>query len=373
MTTATAEQQTPTPLHEARTLRGDLYRSPALFVSELDRLFAKLWICVGREADVPEPGDFFTQELGPESLLVVRGDDGEVRAFHNVCRHRGSRLVLDGEGCGLKRFQCPYHAWTYGLDGSLQNAPLMERHAAFRRQDFPLLAVRLDSWMGLLFANLDRKAGPLADQLDGMPDLSRFRLGELRRVERKVYDVEADWKLIGENYGECYHCPLAHPHLNRVSDYRNVGWSFRGGFFNGGPMEINEGFNTLTMSGKTDRPPLTDLEEDHRRVHYYHLFPGTFLSVLPDYALVHTLWPVAAGKTRVVSDWLFPAATADAEGFDPSDAVEFWHLTNQQDWELCARVQLGIRSRGHRPGPYSELEGCVHTFDAWYRDYMGVG
>ncbi|HEX9731508.1 MAG TPA: aromatic ring-hydroxylating dioxygenase subunit alpha [Thermoanaerobaculia bacterium] len=370
MTTAAPVQKN--PLDEARTLRGELYRSPAIFAEELQRLFAKLWLCVGREADVPEPGDYFTRQLGPESVLVVRGEDGKVRAFHNVCRHRGSRLVLDEEGRGLHRFQCPYHAWTYGLDGTLRNAPLMEKNACFRKDDFPLVSVRAESRTGLLFVNLDDGAPPLSRQLAGLPDLSRFRLGELRRVERLAYDVEADWKLVGENYGECYHCPLAHPHLNRVSDYRNVGWSFHGEFFNGGPMELNAGFNTLTMTGKTDRPPLTDREEDHRRVHYYHFFPGTFLSVLPDYALVHTLWPVAAGKTRVLTDWLFPDETVARDGFDASDAVEFWHLTNQQDWELCARVQLGIRSRGHRPGPYSELEGCVHTFDAWYQDYMGL-
>jgi Rieske 2Fe-2S family protein len=246
----------------------------------------------------------------------------------------------------------------------------MEDHPSFDRADYPLLGLRLESWTGLLFVSFDDEAAPLARQLESFPDLSRFRLGELSLVERRSYDVEANWKAVGENYGECYHCPLAHPHLNRVSDYRNAGRSFQGPFFNGGPMALNPDCNTMTLSGRTDRPTLTEVEDDRRSAHYFHLYPSLLLSVLPDFVLVHSLWPVDPGRTRVVCDWLFPAETVERDDFDPSDAVEFWDLTNRQDWELCARVQLGVRSRGHRPGPFNELEVCVRTFGRWYLDYM---
>ncbi len=367
MTTPTAVTELP---EGARTLPGDLFCAPATFAADMERVFLRLWICLGRGAELATPGDFVTRIVGGESILLLRGEDGEVRAFYNVCRHRGSRLVLEDQG-HLNRVLCPYHAWAYGLDGRLKIAPLTDKKPGFQRDEHGLVGLRLEEWMGFLFVNFDADAPALGEQLAGLPDLSRFSLAGLRRVEQIVYDVEANWKILCENYGECYHCPLAHPQLNRVSDFRNIGWSMRGEFWNGGPMRLNEEFNTLSTSGKSQRPLLTEDAEDHNFVHYFHFYPGFFLSIAPDYAMTHTLWPIAPNHTRVVCDWMFPEASA--EGFDPSEVIELWDLTNRQDWELCARVQQGTGSRGYVRGPYHDMELCVFTFDSWYLEYMNGG
>ena len=357
---------------DATTLPAETYISAKVFGREQERIFSKFWLCLGRDGDVGEPGDFFTRDVGGESILVVRGADGEVRAFYNVCRHRGARLVDETEGANLKRLVCPYHAWSYGLDGALRSAPLTGD--CFDKSAYPLITLRLERWMGFLFLNLDDEAQPLNGQLTGFPDVSRYRLGELRRGARITYDVDANWKLLGENYGECYHCAVAHPQLQRVSDFRSGGHSVSGPAFTGGPMELREGFETMSSSGLSNLPEIPGLgEEDHRLVHYYNLYPNFLLSLHPDYVMTHTLWPQSAERTHVVCEWLFTREALAREDFDPSDAVEFWDLTNRQDWELCQRVQLGARSRGYRPGPYQAIEVSAYNFDRWYRQVMDAG
>ena len=360
-------EETRKPFDHASTLAGEVYRSTEVFAAELDRIFGTMWLAVGREQDISEPGDYFTREIGPESILLLRGDDGVARAFYNVCRHRGTRLISDDDGRKLERIQCPYHAWTYGLDGRLATAPLMEATEGFSKEDYPLVPIRLDTWEGFFFVNLDDKADSLESQITGLPDLSRFRLSTLRRGRRIAYNVAANWKLIGENYNECYHCAHVHPQLQRVTHYLGGGRSQSGPNFTGGPMTLNEGCTTMTMTGTSRRSPFPDLApEDYRNVLYFHLFPNLLLSVLPDYVITHTVWPVSVSQSRVLCEWFFSPASMAEEDFDSSDAVEFWDLTNRQDWVLCENVQKGVQSRGYRPGRYQAVEPCVHDFDSWY-------
>lgn len=359
------------PLSRAATLPGRPYHDPGIFAAEMERIFASTWICVGHDDEVPAAGDWLVRDVGAESVLVVRDAAGVPRAHYNVCRHRGSRLLDDPTGRGLKKVQCPYHAWTYGHDGRLLGAPLMERAEGFCKDDYGLVAVRIDSWQGFLFINLDDEAAPLAEQLADFPDLSRFHLPELRRGARLTYDVAANWKLLCENYGECYHCGVAHPQLNRISDFRSGGKGLAGACYSGGPMRLNEGFSTMTMSGRSRRPPIPGLDDDdHQTVHYFNLYPTFLLSLHPDYVLTHTLWPREPGRTHVICEWLFPETAVEAPDFDPSDAVEFWDVTNRQDWELCENVQRSVASRGFRPGRYQAGESSVHDFDVWYVDRM---
>lgn len=356
----------------ARTLPREPYTSDTLFEREQEKIFSKLWFCAGREEEVAKPGDFFTRQLGGESLLVVRGEDARCRAFFNVCRHRGARLIGEAAGSALKRLLCPYHAWSYGLDGTLKQVPLMDETTCFDRGDYPLIEVCIESWMGFLFLNLDTAAAPHADQLEELPDLSRYQLPALRRGSRITYDVDANWKLLAENYGECYHCAIAHPQLQRVSDFRSGGTSIHGPFFTGGPMELRPGFDTMSTSGRGQLPPIPGLgAEDHRFVHYYNLYPNLLLSLHPDYVMFHTLWPEGPGRTHVICEWLFTTEAITQDGFDPVDVVGFWDLTNRQDWELCTRVQQGASSRGFRPGPFQAIEVSSYNFDRWYLDIMG--
>ena len=354
------------PLAEARTLPRRVYTDPEIFALEGRALFGRMWLCVGREEDVPDVGSFLTQAIGGERILVVRGEDRALRAFYNVCRHRGTQLVE--EPCGRLRgaIGCPYHAWTYALDGRLLRAPRAE--AGFRPEEFPLAQLRLETLGGFVFVNLERNAPGLGQALTDLPDLGRYRLAELRRARTIEYTIEANWKVIAENYSECYHCPLVHPQLSRISDLTS-GFARCGDSFNGGPMQLLEGFTTMSMSGASSLASIPGLSgADLRLVHYYLVYPNLMLGLHPQYVLVHRAWPLAPDRTRVVCEWLFPQASLDAPGFDPADMVEFWDLTNRQDWLLCERVQRGAASAGYVPGPYHPSERCVHAFDKWYAE-----
>ena len=361
------------PMPEARTLSASLYTSPEVLKLEQEGLFAKMWLCVGREADIPTPGDYVTHQIGGESVIVMRGGDGAVRAFYNVCRHRGARLLDAACGKGLSRVVCPYHAWTYRLDGTLAQVPRMDE--GFERESFGLVPVRLGTWAGFIFLNLEAEAEPLETYLADLPDLARFKMEELRLGKRIEYEVAANWKLIGENYSECYHCPGVHPQLFRISDHiaRHERVQEVGACFNGGPMMLRDGYETMSMSGKRTVPIIEGLKpEDHRFVYYYVIYPNLLLSPHPDYVLTHTAWPIAPGRTKIICEFLFTQEALARSDFDPTDMVEFWDVTNRQDWGLCERVQHGAQSRGFRPGPYQPSEDCVHTFDRWYAEHMAA-
>jgi len=303
----------------------------------------------------------------------MRGGDGAVRAFYNVCRHRGARLLDAACGKGLSRVVCPYHAWTYRLDGTLAQVPRMDE--GFERESFGLVPVRLGTWAGFIFLNLDAEAEPLETYLADLPDLARFKMEDLRLGKRIEYEVAANWKLICENYSECYHCPGVHPQLFRISDHiaRHERVQEMGACFNGGPMMLRDGYETMSMSGKRTVPIIDGLKpEDHRFVYYYVIYPNLLLSPHPDYVLTHTAWPIAPGRTKIVCEFLFTQEALARPDFDPTDMVEFWDVTNRQDWGLCERVQHGAQSRGFRPGPYQPSEDCVHTFDRWYAERMAA-
>ena len=366
-TLRTSLETTLKPFADARTLPGAVYTSPDVFRLEQSGIFARQWMCAGRESDIPSPGDYFLKSIAGNSVIFMRGRDGKVRAFYNVCRHRGSKLLETPCGAGLSRVLCPYHAWSYNTDGTLQSAPQMNED--FRKDAFSLVPVRLELFHGFLFANLDEHAVPLATHFVELPDLTRFRIGELVVGKRIEYDVHANWKLLCENYSECYHCPGAHPQLHRISEPmpRSARKSETGACFNGGPMQLREGIDTMSMSGRSSLPTIPGLShEDARYVHYYVVYPNMFLSPHPDYVLTHTAWPVSPERTQVICEWLFTKEAVNAKDFDPSDVVEFWDVTNRQDWALCERVQASVTSLGFRPGPYQPTEDCVHTFDSWY-------
>lgn len=381
------------PRKAPRPLDGRLYTDPAVFDEEMERIFSRMWVCGGRLEELDEPGRFVTREIGSESVIAVRtaaggadpasngagaangngatGDTSHgLAAFFNVCRHRGSRVVDECAG-RAKVFQCPYHAWTYGLDGRLVGAPHMGRD--FDAQGAGLVPVRIEALNGFFYLSLAADGPPLAEVAADLPDLSRFTLDRLVRGDRHEYEAQANWKILCENYNECYHCAVVHPELNRVSDYRNGGNLDTGRFFVGGPMTLNDGCDTMTATGRSNRPDLPAIDvADRTSVQYFHVYPNLLISLHRDYVVTHTLWPIEAGRTRIVCEWLFDPDTVAAPGFDPSDAVDFWHLVNSQDWKVCARTQLGVASRGYRPTAYGESEACIQVFDGWYLDQMGL-
>jgi phenylpropionate dioxygenase-like ring-hydroxylating dioxygenase large terminal subunit len=348
-----------------RTLPARYYTDPEHFRRELEAVHFDMWLCAGRTEQVAAPGAYFVRRLGNASVVVVGDERGGVSAFHNVCRHRGTLLCKEDEGRLPGRIQCSYHAWTYGLDGSLRSAPHMDQVEGFRLEDYPLQRVAAEAWDGHVFVNFSARPTPLADHLAGLPDKFRpWGMADLRLGERRTYSLRANWKLIFQNYSECLHCPIVHPQLQKHSHYLSGDNEPAQPTYLGGRMDLREGVKTLTLDGDTARQCLPGLPDAERRfVYYYAILPNLLLNLHPDYMLTFTLWPQAVDRTDIVCEWHFHPDEMARPGFDPRDAVDFWDLTNRQDWELSELAQQGISSRGYQPGPYSNREELLHALD----------
>ena len=349
------------------TLPGPDYHAPAVYDLEQERIFARSWVCVGREADVAAPGAYLTVEVAGEPLLVVRGTDGQVRAFANTCRHRGTRL-LDGAGT-VRAITCPYHAWTYALDGQLRGSPNVGTQDGIDRDQIRLWSVRLETFDGFLFVTLDASAASLHAQLEDAEDsplaLARYRVGDLVVGAHREYDVAANWKVVVENYHECLHCPTVHPELVKIVPLYRSGEVEENGQVLGNSM--GEGFTTFTATGVSTLPPLPGLDETDVHTFYgVYVFPNLIVNYHSDMVNAVRLHPTGAGTTRVVSEFLFARETAEAPGFDPSEFVEFRDLVAQQDWDVCERVQQGVRSRYYTAGMYPRQEKWIAMFNRRY-------
>ena len=353
----------------AKTLPQRYFVSPEILAEEQETIFSKQWVLVGHQSQIATAGDYLTSDVAGESLMVVRDKSGEVRGFYNVCRHRGTRLCEEKTG-HLSAIQCPYHAWTYALDGKLIGAPHMDTVQGFDKADYSLHAIRLALWEGFVFVNLDDSATPLAEWFAPLAGkFTHWNLPKLHSAKRIEYDVRANWKLIFENYSECYHCPGVHPALSKLTPYDSAENDLSEGPFLGGFMRITKG-KSLSMSGNACALPVGDIKaENHARVFYYSIFPNMLLSLHPDYVMVHQIWPNSPERTLILCDWFFhpEAAGFSDPSYNPDDAIEFWDMTNKQDWHICELSQQGIASRGYQPGPYSPRESIPA---AWDKEYL---
>jgi len=353
----------PRPLRT--TLPANAYTDAAWFTLEMDRIFAGMWLAAGRVDHLERAGAFMRVDVAGASVLVVRASDGSIRAFHNVCRHRGTRLCTGAHGTFQGSIQCPYHAWTYGLDGRLIAAPQMDEVAGFDRAEFPLRQVACAMWDGHIFINLSDTPSPLPEQLGELPQrFSSWRMQDLRRAHRIDYDVATNWKLVVQNYNECLHCPVIHPLLNRMHHYLAADNVPSTGTYCGGAMGFKEGVETLSIDGQRRRHFLPNLSpRDREVVHYFAIYPNFLLTLHPDYMMTITIWPQDCGRTRLVAEWYFHPDEIAKPGFVFEDAVEFWDRTNREDWAISEQSYLGISSRGYSPGPYSERERQLWEFD----------
>jgi glycine betaine catabolism A len=348
--------------HLEKTLPSEYYRSPEMYARERERIFCREWLCVGRDADVPGPGDSTVLDVLGESVLLVRNEAGTLRGFYNVCRHRGAQLcgaslpgrAMRGGVVGGKRIRCPYHSWTYSLDGELIAAPYID---GFDHAKFSLYPVGVESWGGFVFVHLTPSAAKsLAGQLGAIPTRTcRYPLDRLGVGHTIRYDVAANWKIIVENYNECYHCGGVHPELcDVVPAFRRNGGSDlqweRG-------VPHRDGAYTFTGSGTTDRRPFPELNEDERERHFGEvLYPNLFLSLCCDHVAAFILQPKGPERTLIECHFLFLPEEIERPGFDPSDAINFWDITNRQDWAICESVQRGIAARPHDHGYYAPME-----------------
>jgi Rieske 2Fe-2S family protein len=349
-------------------LGQEYFTSRAIYDQETERIFRRHWICVGRADLCNTEVPIRCVEVGDDGLLVVASEDGGVRCFHNVCRHRGAVLVEgDGDGLARSRLVCPYHGWVYDLRGRLVAAPHTDLPAGSSDQ-LSLLRVACRTWEGFVFVNLtagegtfDGVFGPLTDHF------APWQLAALIPVHTLTYEVHANWKLLFHNFSECYHCPGVHPALHRLTSFRSATNDLKRGMILGGPMELREGVESMSSDGRAIGPVLPGLNDVQRRYAcFYTLFPTLFLSPHPDYVLTHRIERLDIDRTGVTCGFLCDRDTAAQPGFDPSRAVEFWDQVNRQDWHVCELTQRGVRSSGYRPGPYTAYEGMLVEFDRHY-------
>jgi Rieske 2Fe-2S family protein len=354
------------------TLDRECFVSPEIFALEHERIFFTSWLLAGHVSQLQKPGDYFLYELENESVIVLRDQAGTIRAFHNHCRHRGSRLCREAQGTIGNALVCPYHAWSYSLDGTLRNVPAMSEVPGFTAADYPLHGVALHEWEGFIFLNFAKQPLPFEQALPGLAGrFKQWQTSQLRAADRRVYDVDANWKMFVHNFSECYHCPLAHPQLNKLTPFRNSENDLDDGPVLGGPMWMSNRDGSMTLGGERCAAPFEGLSAEERaRVYYYTLFPSTFLSFHPDYVMAHRMLPLAIDKTRIVCEWYFHPDAMAQPGFDPSPAVDFWDMTNRQDWDLCVNAFRGVVSRAWQAGPYSELESQLAAFDRQYVKVM---
>jgi Rieske 2Fe-2S family protein len=362
------------PFGRSRMLPRDAYVSPRVFAFEQERFFAGSWTCVGREGDLEGTGAQRAVKVGGAGVLLVRGTDGRARAFANTCRHRGHELLGVGRQTTRRTVLCPYHAWTFDLDGSLRAAPGFRDHVDFRPEEHGLVELPLESWHGFLLVNGSGDAPPFAEHVGALDDLvAPYQPERLIPLVTHSYDLACNWKVVLENYHECYHCPLIHPELCQVSP-PSSGDNFElDGAWVGGTMDLKDHAVTMSLDGHSDGAPIPGLDAERlRTVAYLGLFPNLLLSLHPDYLMTHLVEPLAPDRSHVVCTWYFPPEAAERPGFDPSYAVEFWDRTNLQDWAACESVQRGMASPHFRPGPLAPAEDAVYSVVTMIaRAYLG--
>jgi len=353
------------------------YVDDAVYAWEERHFLSGGWMCVGWSDDVAGPGDQRAASVGRAGVILVRAADGVVRGFANACRHRGHELLPCGGSRTFPIVVCPYHSWSYHLDGTLRGAPGFESLDGFDPAHHGLVELPVAQWHGLLFVDASGTAGGFADHVLGLEALvSPYEPERLRIGGRHDYVVEANWKILGENYQECYHCAMIHPQLCRVSP-PNSGANYRssgGGAWVGGWMALADEAETMSLDGTRVGSPLRGLDEEgKRRVIYIVIFPNVLLSLHPDYVMTHVLTPLAPDRTRVECGWAFAPEDHGRPGFDPSGAIDFWDVTNRQDWAACESVQRGLSSTNHLPGPLSPREdGVYHYVTMVARGYSGL-
>jgi len=338
-------------LRLAPSLDGAWYADAAVFAAELEAFYARRFVCVGRGSEIAEPGAYVTREVAGESLVLVRGEDGAASAFYNVCRHRGARLLRDDAGRCEHVIRCPYHAWSYGLDGALRGAPNLPDARRERWGGLGLARVALEERYGWLWVNLAGDAGSfdadIGEQVRarmGADELvARWGLEDLAIGRELSYDVRANWKLLVENFSECYHCGPVHPELTTViPEFKRGRGTLHSPGYGAGWAADAEGFTVDGRAGLPRLPGLTDDED--RRYYAIVLTPNVFLHLVPDHVVIHRLEPRAPDLTRIVCSWLFARETLRA-GLDIEPSVQLFHRTNLQDFDVCERCQLGARSR----------------------------
>ncbi len=351
-----------------RTLPGRYYHSQEIYEEELEKIFYRFWIYACRAEEIPEAGDYKVIEVGDESIILVRDKTGNIRALFNVCSHRGTQLCIKPAGnFKSKTIQCAYHAWTYTLEGKLIGAPLMKEGPGFKKADCTLPMAHVHNWEGFVFISLAEDPLPFEVQMEAlMGKFKDWRMDELRIAHHIEYELNCNWKLILQNYQECYHCPGVHPLLSELTPFQSARHDYSKGAVIGGYMDITKERGSMTMDGEAAGPPVCNVSgDDLQRVYYYSLFPNMLLTPHPDFVMFHHIVPRGPGSISNNCYWLFhPDVIEDKKAQDRiKSAVDFWDLTNRQDWQVCEQMQVGTRSKRFGRGYYSSQEDILIALD----------
>ncbi|MGD9958221.1 aromatic ring-hydroxylating oxygenase subunit alpha [Nocardioides sp.] len=351
------------PFGHSRMLPRDAYLSDAVLAWEQEHLFGG-WVCVGRSSEISTSG-MTAQSLGDYGVLLTRDKSGVLRGFENACRHRGHELLpCGGTSEDLRAIVCPYHAWSYRLDGSLIGAPGHKDAVDFDKSAFSLKPVGVQEWHGWVFVDRKNQGLPFAEHIGELEGIvADYDAETLVTPVVHEYDVASNWKVIIENYQECYHCSSIHPELCAVSPPTSGENLEMEGNWVGGWMDLREHADTMSFDGRSGGVAMARLDEVERRtVMYVAVMPNLLISLHPDYIMTHLLTPISPDVTRVRCSWAFPAEVAGAEGFDPAYAVDFWDLTNRQDFSACESVQRGMKAPNYQAGPLAPDEDGVYQF-----------
>jgi len=360
------------------TLAGRYYTDPEIFAREQAAVFESMWFCAVRSSDLATPGTFRTVQVGRESVLVVRGRDGQLRSFLNICRHRGAMICTEPAGEVKRNLQCPYHAWTYSLDGRLVAAPNLVTMPDVDRVERGLVTVHLREWLGYAWVCLaDEPPSFEGDVLEAAVE----RLGDLAAIEayqvedlevgrRISYDVKANWKLIIENFMECYHCATIHPELTEVLPEFTGGYAAQ--YYVGHGAEFADDVRGFTIDGSAGFDRLPGVAENQDRRYYaITVKPTVFINLVPDHVIVHRMFPVSASRTIVECDWLYAKGVVGSDR-DVSHSVALFHRVNAQDFEACERTQPAMSSRAYVDGGVLvPAEHHIGDFHDWLTARVG--
>jgi Rieske 2Fe-2S family protein len=362
-----------------KTLPGSAYSDPELFAREQELIFERMWFCAASSADISKAGSFRTVQIGRESILLTRSRKGQARGYFNICRHRGAKLCTDESGEGARSFQCPYHAWTYDLEGKLIAAPNLTKMPDIDRVDYGLRTVHVREWLGYVWVSLAEEPpsfeetviGDVRSRLGDVESLEHYGIENLALAKRITYDVQANWKLIIENFMECYHCATIHPELTEVLPEFADGLAAQ--FFVGHGALFGEDIQGFTVDGSEghERIPGVSTDQD-RRYYAVTVRPQVFLNMVPDHVIVHRMYPLAPDHTIVECDWLFLPEVVES-GADLSKSVELFHRVNQQDFEACERCQAATDSRVYADGGVLvPSEHHIADFHTWVLDQLNT-
>lgn len=369
------------------------YTDQQIFDLEWKRIWSKYWLFAGTTSEIPKPGDYFTYTLQNNSIIIIRGDNGEIFAHHNTCRHRGSLICLKERGNSPK-LMCPYHQWVYNKDGSLLKARLMPDD--FNKLTHSLHSVPVQEVSGLIYISLSQDPPDFSKVVEDYASfLKPYKINQSKVAFKKSYELRTNWKLVAENFRECYHCGIAHPEYcgavvganltesaEAITAQSKAIWEKKGlatnsiefaddSFHFAVRYPLRPGFQSYSLDGKNVSRPMGDHKDFDAGVVGLVVYPNFWMDAVGDYIWIMRVTAISPSRTAIELTWLVDGAAIEGVDYSVERLTEFWKITGEQDWLLCENNFRGIESTRYEPGPYAPAEDEVAKFVKWYLGRLG--